>query len=158
MTQRPSADRYVVEGKGPFPLDMLRRDGARPAGEEDRLALEAACGEPPSTKRHRITLVTRERTTLDERWESFGWRVVRPLRPWSPVSGYQGPEVDEDLPAPDTRHVVTMRIVCPDARTAFATQCAMSEAARRTEGATIEPSCIEPYPEYRRALLDELNR
>jgi hypothetical protein len=158
MTQRPTADRYVVEGKGPFPVEMLRRDCAEPASDADRLAIEAASGEPPSYERRRISLVTSERATLDKRWESFGWRVVRPLRPWSPLSGYHGPEIGEDLPPLDTRHVVTMRVVCPDARTAFSAQCAMSEAARRVEGATLEPSCIEPYPQYRKALLDELER
>lgn len=158
MTQRPNADRYVVEGKAPFPLDMLRRDCSAPATEEDRLAIAAASEGATSRGRHRIVLVTRGRDTLDERWESLGWRVVRPLRPWNSVSGYQGPEAEEDMPPPDMRHVVTMRAVCPDAGTASAVQRTMSRAVQAMEGTALEPSCIEPYSEYRRRLFDDLDR
>jgi len=143
MTQRPSADRYVVEGRGPFPLDMLRRDCAEPASEEDRLAIEAASGDAPATGRRRIALVTSERRTLDERWESFGWRVVRPLRPWSPLAGYAGPEPDEDMPAPDRRRMVSMHVLCDDDRTAMRVEGLLRAAVDGHAGVEIEEVSIE---------------
>lgn len=52
---------YVVTGSWPFPLDMLRRDGSRPATEDDRLKIE-------------ITLIGPNRPDTS-RWESFDWAV-----------------------------------------------------------------------------------
>ncbi len=156
MTQRPQPDRYVVEGRGPFPLDMLQKDCAEPATDEDRAKIDATyeTGLQPRERR-RVTLVTREPRTVDERWESFGWRVIRPLRPWMPHAGYTGPEPDRDVIPEEERHVVTMRVVCKDARTAWSVQRAMSEAARPIEGTSLEPSCIEPYREYRAGMFDD---
>lgn len=153
MTQRPDADRYVVEGRGPFPTDMLRKDRAEPATEEDRVAIMATYedGLQPRERR-RVTLVTREPSTSDERWESFGWRVVRPLRPWTAHAGYLGPEPDRDAPVDTGRRVVTMRVVCPDEATAWKVQNAMSEAARRFLDVALEPSCIESYCNHRAGI------
>jgi hypothetical protein len=143
MTQRPQADPYTVEGRGEFPVDMLRKEFARPFSEEDRIKIEAtiADGLKPREIR-RVTLVTRERETLDGRWESFGWRVVRPLRPWYPHSGYVGPQADRDLPAPASECELTMRVRCPDRRTAMAVERAMREAAATIAGVEVEPSGI----------------
>lgn len=37
--------RYVVRGHWPFPLDMLRHDGSRPASDADRTMVERLSGE-----------------------------------------------------------------------------------------------------------------
>lgn len=144
MTQRPAADRYVVEGRGPFPLDMMRRDRSEPAGDEDRTAVDATyeAGLAPRELR-RVSLVTRERTTLDDRWESFGWRVVRPLRPWNPLSGYTGEEPTEDVPARDARRVVTMTVICGNDQTAMQVEGLMRAAVSGRQDVEVEPSSIE---------------
>lgn len=56
--------RYLVQGRGEFPMDMLRYDEARPfhglsEREETRV----------------VTVIGRRRPT-NARWESFGWRVL----------------------------------------------------------------------------------
>lgn len=66
---------YVVEGRGQFPLDMLRRDGADYATIGDTSAAHADRG------LRRVKLVTtydrpRHWQPLDARWRSFRWRVV----------------------------------------------------------------------------------
>ena len=156
MTQRPSADRYVVEGRGEFPSDMMRRDRSRPASDEDRAKVEATReGGLSGRDTRRITLETRERETLDERWLSFGWRVVRPLRPWNQHSGYTGPEPTEDLPPPDTRRMVTMCVLCPDDATAMKVESAMRQAAALDPAVAVEPSCIESLAAYRSKIAHE---
>lgn len=78
---------YVVEGRGEFPLDMLRRDNAVPVSAADRALVEATIennaklleeGEGGRLlRRYRVTLQTDERSApLTKRWESFGFRVV----------------------------------------------------------------------------------
>lgn len=80
---------FVVEGRGEFPEDMLRRDGARPATPEDEFMIKARLGDPGDPleenghlKRYRVTLVTNERfAPMTARWESFQWRVVEARDP-----------------------------------------------------------------------------
>lgn len=55
--------RYVVEGRGHFPHDMLRYDRATLLDEE---------GDPSETRRLRVEGATRP---TPERWASFGWTV-----------------------------------------------------------------------------------
>lgn len=83
MTQRPEPASYIVEGRGEFPLDMLRKDNSWPAGQADALAMNATI-ERGAPKR-RVTLFTLERFITEKRWESFGWRVVTPPAPYNPI-------------------------------------------------------------------------
>jgi hypothetical protein len=63
---------FTVEGKGRFPLDMLRYDSAVPASEGDAHRIE---------KQRDLRTVTLIRTSVNKlgptvgRWESFGWTV-----------------------------------------------------------------------------------
>lgn len=71
---------FIVEGTGPFPVDMLRYDRAVPALSADADEIERSYVNPRGparrikllkfTPRGGIPLPTRGR------WESFGWRVV----------------------------------------------------------------------------------
>jgi len=70
---------YTVSGMWPFPLDMLRRDGSRPASPEDEQAVSDYSREhaPDRDFLHRpveIKLVGPNKPCTD-RWESFGWSV-----------------------------------------------------------------------------------
>lgn len=77
--------RYTVSGHWPFPLDMLRYDGARPAIEVDaaligRLSGAHAPDRAALRERVVINLVTRSTNPLHGpragRWASFGWQVL----------------------------------------------------------------------------------
>lgn len=87
-----SADfHYVVEGRWPFPLDMLRRDRSRPATTADQMLIDLlSCeiedmGDTAEDRRAyrdevvQINLVipnaSRRERPLTPRWESFGWSV-----------------------------------------------------------------------------------
>ena len=83
MTQRPEPASYVVEGRGEFPLEMLRRDGCWPAGRADGLAISATA--ESGAPRRRVTLFTMERFVDEGRWESHGWSIVTPPAPYSPA-------------------------------------------------------------------------
>jgi hypothetical protein len=64
----------VVEGRGQFPVDMLRYDSAFPHREED----SAMC-KPEHRERRRVVLCRRgvnESSGSAARWSSFGWAVV----------------------------------------------------------------------------------
>ena len=65
----------VVEGRGQFPVDMLRYDSAFPYREEDSSRVQPHVGE-----RRRVVLCRRgvnESSGSSARWSSFGWTVVR---------------------------------------------------------------------------------
>jgi hypothetical protein len=83
----------TVEGRWPFPEDMLRHDQARPATEDDALMIKLLCGDAIPGDREslvrvvRVTLVMESGDPLpsrpqgrwlpnDKRWRSFGWSVV----------------------------------------------------------------------------------
>ena len=72
--------RFIVEGKGSFPIDMLRYDHCYPSDMDSILAL-ANRGSS-----RRVTLGTAHPTKAltgitPARWESFGWRVVSVDKP-----------------------------------------------------------------------------
>ena len=71
------AFRFAVEGRGAFPLDMLRYDRCFPRSETD--ANIAQDHENIRTVR-KVELTALERPSYwqpcEGRWESFGWRVV----------------------------------------------------------------------------------
>jgi hypothetical protein len=93
LAAKPVLERaYTVEGRWPFPGDMLKRDVARAATPEDQLLIDRMSGEfsdPSLGTRERVkinlVMVAGEATRArpdgplrpnDERWESFGWVVV----------------------------------------------------------------------------------
>ena len=70
--------RYVVKGRWPFPVDMLRRDGSRAATPEDQAIIDSLCEEfaPDRSgfEEVEVSLVgPNEPNTA--RWESFSWSV-----------------------------------------------------------------------------------
>lgn len=62
--------KFTVEGRGYFPLDMLRYDACYPATSEDATNLAAK-------DFRKVTLIS---TIIAEptagRWQSFGWQVT----------------------------------------------------------------------------------
>jgi hypothetical protein len=75
---------FTVSGKWPFPVDMLRHDGAAPATAEDAAKIEALsrdhCDDPGFMhERHSVVLVITDLNArsrpCEERWDSFGWHV-----------------------------------------------------------------------------------
>jgi hypothetical protein len=74
---------YVVTGKFPFPVDMLRRDLSRAASPEDQAKIDMlSAGFLPDDadpqELHAIHLVIPDGVRgrpLTARWESFGWSV-----------------------------------------------------------------------------------
>lgn len=75
---------FVVEGRGSFPMDMLRYDNCEPATDEDMQSINN--GEYVSGPRRQIALkrdiagFSLRRTlpgVTPERWESFSWKVVQ---------------------------------------------------------------------------------
>lgn len=65
---------FQVEGRGSFPLDMLRYDQCWPAGPED-VAKMGLDREQRTVKLNRATHHRLHGPTF-ERWRSFGWSVV----------------------------------------------------------------------------------
>ncbi len=64
---------FAVEGKGPFPMDMLRYDACHPADPDSAMALYSDRREQRKVKLR--SYVVRQPTA--GRWSSFGWSVVR---------------------------------------------------------------------------------
>jgi len=69
---------FTVEGRIPFPIDMLRYDLCRPATESDSNMIEVTfrvnTGSP-----NRVNLKGLKPPTA-ARWNSFGWRLVEDYR------------------------------------------------------------------------------
>ena len=73
----------IVEGRGPFPLDMLRYDRCYPQQEGDSYQLEASFhstsardGGPHSIRVETVRTDQRFNPFQTRRWASFGWNVV----------------------------------------------------------------------------------
>ncbi len=61
---------FIVEGRGEFPLDMLRHSMAWPTGTDDAAKMLLTC-------RRRVSVTAYlTRHVNPKRWESFGWRVI----------------------------------------------------------------------------------
>lgn len=83
MTKRkPDWIDFVVEGNGPFPIDMLRYDACYPASVDDaeKIVTHLEFHAP-----YRVTLrhvISKGENPLAKptrgRWASFGWAVVLP--------------------------------------------------------------------------------
>jgi hypothetical protein len=70
---------YIVEGPAPFPIDMLRYDGACPRTERDsHLIRDSIEGIGPRLKFQVVVSKVWERAWKPQvhRWESFGWKVL----------------------------------------------------------------------------------
>ena len=73
---------YTVEGKLPFPIDMLRHDNSFPRGSEDADEISRSIArERDGTGPYRVTLYRASLAIYSKyptygRWESFGWKVV----------------------------------------------------------------------------------
>ena len=67
---------FTVEGRGSFPIDMLRYDSCWPASESrDSFEITASTRPRSGRMKRRITLLGLREPTVG-RWESFGWNVV----------------------------------------------------------------------------------
>lgn len=64
----------VVEGRGTFPLDMLRYDSCCPATETDTSHVNGVVAEVRRVVLRRFSVSGQPAT--EGRWRSFGWRVV----------------------------------------------------------------------------------
>lgn len=65
---------YYVTGHGPFPIDMLRHDGAWPSTGEDAAKIEWTFTDSGRMKTKSIKLRSYRKPTID-RWSSFNWSV-----------------------------------------------------------------------------------
>lgn len=62
--------RYHVNGRGLFPLDMLRYDACWPARQDDVVAMTA-----PGNPERGVRIESEKAPTIG-RWRSFGWTVT----------------------------------------------------------------------------------
>ncbi len=81
--------KFVVEGRGHFPLDMLRYDSCWPSTQSDVAALDYIREDfrkPPNEKSRRVALSRCHKTKgfkpTSDRWESFGWHIVELSGPY----------------------------------------------------------------------------
>lgn len=72
--------KFEVRGRGRFPVDMLRYDGAFPSRSEDARAVEETFEVPsPAAKEIEIPTIRLEsafHAPTVARWRSFGWLVT----------------------------------------------------------------------------------
>lgn len=79
--------RYIVEGRGEFPFDMLRHSESWPGDAESAFAMGNW-----SDKR-RIMLIARNgRWVSPARWESFNWKIIAGMEMGYPaeIDDYHG--------------------------------------------------------------------
>ena len=81
MTNKMRKMSFTVEGKLPFPIDMLRYDSAIPEEDGDSSNIEASLsesisGNEPMTYRINLIRFSEGFYPTNARWESFGWKVV----------------------------------------------------------------------------------
>lgn len=84
FTKTHGIQTYVAEGRGSFPIDMLRYDSAWPASESDaaRIMRTLDYSDTLQVNRPQVQIMLR-RAQVDvrsmpavDRWRSFGWRVA----------------------------------------------------------------------------------
>lgn len=86
---------YRVQGRGDFPLDMLRYDECWGVGRADRAAIKRITDVaklPP-----RVVTLIGPRTPTTARWASFGWTVIGVVAhtgpcPTQPLLGADAPQ------------------------------------------------------------------
>lgn len=72
MPKRARQVFFSVQGRGPFPMDMLRYDACYPADEQSSfVAMDFNCNEPRTVHLTSLTM-----NPTPGRWESFGWAVL----------------------------------------------------------------------------------
>ncbi len=70
---------FVVEGRGVFPLDMLRYDECYPVNGDDAALLDSFVQERRKIMLRSLSQMQYGKPTV-ERWRSFGWSVVHIVR------------------------------------------------------------------------------
>lgn len=72
--------RFTVEGKGYFPVDMLRYDSCFPSNQSSVTRL----GNSPESREVYLARVTNRKqwTPTYDRWRSFGWIVTHTDTPF----------------------------------------------------------------------------
>ncbi len=70
---------YMVQGHGSFPVDMLRYDAAYPTGRGDMNAIARSYTDIRYMEQAKLEL-TSLRPPTEDRWASFGWRVLEMRR------------------------------------------------------------------------------
>lgn len=74
----PPIQRTIVRGALAFPIDMLRYDAAWPASEASSHLIEASiCYDITGSV---DVIICHRKPLTAERWKSFGWTVVGPVR------------------------------------------------------------------------------
>lgn len=77
MAARMYRWRAVAQGRGYFPIDMLRYDECWPAREGQLSVGHARPSDPPQTVELAAYSDSRARSPFTpERWASFGWRLT----------------------------------------------------------------------------------
>lgn len=67
---------YSVQGRGSFPIDMLRYDRCWPASEGGDSAKVEASFQPRASREERIVALIGLDEPTEGRWASFGWKVL----------------------------------------------------------------------------------
>jgi hypothetical protein len=73
MSKSPSIVVFVVEGRGEFPIDMLRYDQCWPRREIDSGTIRRT---NETRKVELMCINTTGRKPTEARWKSFGWTVT----------------------------------------------------------------------------------
>lgn len=81
MPRKHNFGTFVVIGRYPFPVDMLRYDRCTPSTESDASEMRRAITEDRD-ERYSIQVMSsseqvRRMGPTIARWESFGWKVVQ---------------------------------------------------------------------------------
>ena len=66
---------YSVAGRGQFPIDMLRYDGAWPADPDSVDKLTTFYWDSKSLQETRTVWLRSHRAPTPDRWASFGWSL-----------------------------------------------------------------------------------
>jgi hypothetical protein len=69
-----SVTHITVEGRGAFPIDMLRYDQCHPRTERDSLVIKNSFD--PHIGKRTVDLTSYALFPTEERWKSFGWEVI----------------------------------------------------------------------------------
>jgi len=66
--------KFLVQGRTPFPMDMLRYDSCYPQTTEDAAKIARSIKNRP--ERREIALATHSPSVTNGRWSSHGWRII----------------------------------------------------------------------------------
>jgi hypothetical protein len=77
VTRTKNPTRFVVKGRGRFPVDMLRYDACWPASSEDATKITRLISDPEDTENEiALTVAPGYGPPTVARWNSFGWAVA----------------------------------------------------------------------------------